>query len=60
MQEIKEALKSILTNKDNQSMNKKHLTNQGGKKQIAQDNISKVVTKKKLIQINKKRKQNKT
>ena len=60
MQEIKEALKSILTNKDNQSMNKKHLTNQGGKKLIAQDNISKVVTKKKLIQINKKRKQNKT
>ena len=41
-------------------MNKKHLTNQGEKKLIAQDNISKVVTKKKLIQINKKRKQNKT
>ena len=43
IQEIKEDLKSL---SDNQSMNKKYLTNRE-KKLRAQDNITKVITKKK-------------
>ena len=52
IQEIKEDLKSL---SDNQSMNKKYLTNRE-KKLRAQDNITKVITKKKQIQISKKKK----
>ena len=43
IQEIKEDLKSL---SDNQSMNKKYLTNRE-KKLRTQDNITKVITKKK-------------
>ena len=47
MQETKEALKSLLTKLCQSKYEQETPYHQGGKKLIAQDNISKVITKKK-------------
>ena len=54
MQETKEALKSLLTKLCQSKYEQETPYHQGGKKLMAQDNISKVITKKKQIQISKK------